>query len=106
MGWAKYYEDNLEIINERQLYIQRTDFEKTCDIFELREYAVDTRKNFSISKQKHYEDRYIVCKDCGRKVLFSAKVQKIFATKGWDAPKRCKCCREFRNTRYLMCSSF
>lgn len=53
-----------------------------------------------------YEDRYIVCKDCGRKFLFSARAQKHFDKMGWDDPKRCKSCRSYRNTRYLMCSSF
>ncbi|MBR6528495.1 MAG: zinc-ribbon domain containing protein [Firmicutes bacterium] len=49
---------------------------------------------------------YIVCKDCGKKFLFSATVQKYFDLKGWDDPKRCRDCKNYRNTRYLMCSSF
>ena len=60
----------------------------------------------AVPQQIEYKDRYIVCKDCGRKFLFSAKSQKHFDKMDWDDPKRCKCCRSYRNTRYLMCSSF
>lgn len=111
MGWAKYYEDNMEIMYERtaamQSYRQETEIKVVClRILPAANIIVEIKEDSAVSQQIAYNDRYIVCKDCGRKFLFSAKAQKHFDKMNWDDPKRCKCCRSYRNTRYLMCSSF
>lgn len=49
-----------------------------------------------------YNDKTIVCKDCGQKFTFTAKDQEFFAEKGFNnEPQRCKSCRDARkqNTR-------
>lgn len=111
MGWAKYYEDNLEIMHERkttmQSYKQESKIKVVCTgTLSVANIIVEIKEETTVTKQIEYKDRYIVCKDCGCKFLFSANSQKHFDKMDWDAPKRCKCCRSYRNTRYLMCSSF
>ena len=112
MGWAKYFEDNVEIMLERQFMMQsrmkKADITVVCKTNNLSATSVvlSVVESPVITDVKKHEDKYIVCKDCGRVFLFSAKSQNHFQNKGWEPPKRCKCCREFRNARYLMCSSF
>ena len=44
-----------------------------------------------------YQDKTIVCKDCGREFIFSANEQEFFAEKGFtNEPQRCKPCRDAR----------
>lgn len=44
-----------------------------------------------------YEDKILVCKDCGKEFVFTAGEQEFFAQKGLDKePKRCKNCRMAR----------
>ena len=111
MGWAKYYEDNIEIMYERkaamQFYAQETEIKVVCTtVLPVTNIVLEIKETPVAPQQIEHKDRYIVCKDCGRKFLFSAKSQKHFDKMDWDDPKRCKCCRNYRNTRYLMCSSF
>lgn len=111
MGWAKYYEDDIEIIYERQSAIQtrtqESEIKVVCTIIPTETNILNEVKKNPLTIQKiHYEDRYIICNDCGNKFIFSAKTQRYYDKMGWYEPKRCKCCRSFRNTRYLMCSSF
>lgn len=41
-----------------------------------------------------FEDRTLVCEDCGNEFVFSADEQAFFAEKGFEnEPKRCKSCR-------------
>lgn len=40
------------------------------------------------------EDKYLVCKDCGKEFLFSASEQEFYAEKGFEnEPGRCRDCR-------------
>lgn len=42
-----------------------------------------------------YEDKTLICKDCGAEFVFSAGEQEFYATKGFvNEPRRCKACRE------------
>lgn len=44
-----------------------------------------------------FEDKYIVCKDCGNEFLFSASEQEFYAEKGFEnEPGRCPGCRRAR----------
>jgi CxxC-x17-CxxC domain-containing protein len=44
-----------------------------------------------------YEDKTIVCVDCGAEFTFTADEQQRFAEKGFtNEPKRCKTCRDAR----------
>lgn len=41
-----------------------------------------------------FTDKTIVCKDCGKEFVFSAKEQEFYQQKGLEhEPKRCKDCR-------------
>lgn len=44
-----------------------------------------------------YQDKIIVCKDCGNQFSFSAGEQEFFSQKGFEnRPVRCKDCRAKR----------
>ena len=44
-----------------------------------------------------YEDKTLVCKDCGKEFVFSAGEQAFYAEKGFqNEPTRCKDCRNAR----------
>jgi len=47
-----------------------------------------------------YEDKTIICADCGQEFTFTASEQAFYAEKGFtDAPKRCKPCRTARKAQ-------
>ncbi len=42
-----------------------------------------------------YQDKTLVCKDCGKEFVFTAGEQEFFAEKGFtNEPQRCKECRD------------
>ena len=44
-----------------------------------------------------YEDKNLVCKDCGQEFVFTAGEQEFYATRGFEnEPQRCKPCRDNR----------
>ena len=46
-----------------------------------------------------YEDKTLVCEDCGKEFTFTAGEQEFYAEKGFvNEPQRCKECRTARKT--------
>jgi CxxC-x17-CxxC domain-containing protein len=44
-----------------------------------------------------YQDKTLVCKDCGQEFVFTAGEQEFYAEKGFqNEPTRCKACRTAR----------
>ena len=44
-----------------------------------------------------YEDKTLICKDCGNEFVFTAGEQEFYAEKGFvNEPQRCKACRDLR----------
>lgn len=44
-----------------------------------------------------YEDKTLVCKDCGKEFVFTAGEQEFYAEHGFEnEPQRCKECRDAR----------
>ncbi len=44
-----------------------------------------------------YEDKTLICKDCGNEFVFTAGEQEFYAEKGFqNEPQRCKACRVAR----------
>lgn len=44
-----------------------------------------------------YQDKTLVCKDCGQEFTFTASEQEFYAEKGFtNEPQRCKACRDSR----------
>ncbi len=42
-----------------------------------------------------YEDKTLVCKECGAEFIFSAGEQEFYAQRGLEnEPKKCKACRD------------
>ncbi|MEW5866917.1 MAG: zinc-ribbon domain containing protein [Bacillota bacterium] len=47
-----------------------------------------------------YQDKTLVCRDCGQEFTFSASEQEFFASKGFENdPSRCPACRSARKQR-------
>ncbi len=46
-----------------------------------------------------YEDKSLVCKECGSDFIFTAGEQEFYSEKGFvNEPQRCKNCRDARKT--------
>ena len=44
-----------------------------------------------------YQDKTLVCRDCGAEFVFTAGEQEFYAEKGFqNEPTRCKACRQAR----------
>jgi len=44
-----------------------------------------------------YEDKTLVCKECGKEFVFTAREQEFYAAQQYqNEPKRCKACRDAR----------
>lgn len=44
-----------------------------------------------------YQDKTLVCKDCGKEFVFTAGEQEFYAERGFEnEPQRCKECRQLR----------
>lgn len=44
-----------------------------------------------------YEDKTLICKECGAEFVFTAGEQEFYAEKGFtNEPQRCKSCRDAR----------
>lgn len=44
-----------------------------------------------------YEDKVLVCKECGKEFVFTAGEQEFYAQRGFtNEPQRCKECRDAR----------
>ena len=46
--------------------------------------------------EENIKDKVLICKDCGRKFVFTVKEQMKFGQKGWTDPVRCKVCRRMK----------
>lgn len=55
-------------------------------------------QNISVSEGKiMFEDKTLVCKECGEEFTFTAGEQEFYAEKGFEnEPQRCKPCRDAR----------
>ena len=44
-----------------------------------------------------YEDKTLICKECGNEFVFTAGEQEFYAERGFqNEPQRCKACRDAR----------
>lgn len=47
-----------------------------------------------------YEDKTLICKECGEEFVFTAGEQEFYAEKGFEnQPQRCKSCRDSRKSQ-------
>jgi len=47
-----------------------------------------------------YEDKKLICKDCGKEFIFTAGEQEFYAERGFqNEPLRCKGCRDTRKNK-------
>ena len=55
------------------------------------------KKNIPSEVRKMFEDKTLVCKDCGEEFVFTAREQEFYESKGFvNEPQRCKPCRDKR----------
>ena len=51
-----------------------------------------------------YEDKTLVCKECGAEFVFTAGEQEFYAERGFqNEPQRCKACRDARKNAAKAC---
>ncbi len=43
-----------------------------------------------------FQDKTLICSDCGQPFTFTADDQEFFASRGYSTPKRCRSCRASR----------
>ena len=101
MGWAKYAEDNYEMIQERW---DRMDGQKSIvavtAVIPSMVCAVKVSMEISEEPKKaSMKDKSLYCIECGEQFTFTAGEQKYYKRHELDQPKRCKCCREIRKAR-------
>lgn len=101
MGWAKYAEDNDEIIFERmdQMVNRESPYIEMMNAIPLRTCHVEISIEACFDEEHaepkvRYENRSLYCRDCGKEFLFTACEQRFYENKGFHQPKRCKVCRE------------
>ena len=103
MGWAKYAEDNLELMLDRQYMREEKPSKPTITVLPATQWKPTVIK---AEKEEVFEDKLIYCRACGNSFLFTASAQKVYKEKGWVPPKKCKCCREKRKALHLMQPTF
>lgn len=55
------------------------------------------QREFRREIERMFQDKYLVCKDCGNEFMFSASEQEFYAEKGFEnEPGRCMDCRRAR----------
>src|SRR5574344_894585 len=58
--------------------------------------AIQRRQLFT-NRYFMYEDKTLICKDCGQEFIFTAGEQEFYAEKGFtNEPQRCTACRDAR----------
>ena len=100
MGYAKYYEDNVEIIESRMMM-------HCCETTETQtyDYEMDSISTVSItskklkkqSNQSNRKPQLIICCECGKSFQFRGGEQRFYEKHHLCKPKRCPTCRNARN---------
>lgn len=104
MGFAKYFEDDLEIMEERQYWTQTTETAPTLLISEkvvaiMDAMVVETMKQPIKTKAKR-KTRKLVCSECGTSFLFTGGEQCFYEKRNLLPPSRCPSCRDKRKAFY------
>lgn len=103
MSFAKYFEDNVEIIEERFALRQHGNapapLYRVTQEFGSKIYLVTTKvvevKPEAPKKHKKKKKK-IVCCDCGEKFFFTGGEQRYYEERKLSEPKRCPACRQKR----------
>lgn len=103
MSFAKYFEDNMEIIEDRFALRQQenapTPIYRVTQNVGSKLYLVTTKvvevKPEAPQKRKRKKKK-IVCCDCGETFLFTGGEQKYYEERKLSEPKRCPACRQKR----------
>ncbi len=108
MGWAKYAEDNFEIINERFSQMEERKSHYTTELVTIKLTVNNSSvvKAEKVSATVKREEKCIICKDCGKVFIFSVRDQLFYDKMGWNPPKRCRTCREQRKNQHIICPAY
>jgi hypothetical protein len=100
MGFAKYFEDDLGIMEERRYWMR---VEETSPIIMpsmATEMTIDTVIVATIEQlpktKLKRKTKKLVCCECGTNFLFTGGEQNYYETHNLSAPKRCSKCRKSR----------
>ena len=103
MSFAKYFEDNMEIVEERFTLRQQeknpTPIYRVTQDVSSKIYLVST-KVVEVKPKAHKKNKRkkkkIVCCDCRETFLFTGGEQKYYEERKLSEPKRCPACRQKR----------
>lgn len=94
MSFAKYFEDNCKIVEER-VTLGKQEERPVWFSVTLTETVYAPLKHKAPKKVK-YKTKKLVCSDCGTSFFFEGGEQRYFARHNLRAPKRCRACRKAR----------
>ena len=92
MGIAKYYEDNLEMIENR--------FAKWELDERLNAMIVKAEEMAKLKRTQKKKTEVILCLECGRSFNFTGAEQNYYEKHKLSRPKRCAKCRERRKEMF------
>ena len=102
MGFAKYAEDNFEIMEERRYWTQARETAPT--ILATSNAPLITRAKeeakHPIKTKPKKKTRKLVCCECGTSFLFTGGEQHYYEAHNLSEPKRCPSCRRARKRLY------
>lgn len=103
MGWAKYMEDNLEIIESRRNNIYPELYNKRIEETLPQQSSIKIKAK---PKTSPYQRRPLICIGCGRQFYLSPGTLEYYEKHHFKLPKKCKSCRETKSIRPLIRLSF
>ena len=102
MSFAKYFEDNMEIIEERFTHRKQENIaapyyrvtQEVSKIYLATAKVIEVKPE--VPKKRKKKKKKIECLDCGEVFLFTGGEQKYYEEHKLSEPKRCPACRQKR----------
>ena len=102
MGFAKYAEDNFEIMEERRYWTQTRETAPTVLATSSAPLITQTKEatERSTKNKQKKKTRRLVCCECRTSFLFTGGEQHYYEAHNLSKPKRCPSCRRARKRLY------
>ena len=94
MSFAKYFEDDREIVDERVTLGKQG--ERPVWLSVTLTQTVYAPPKPQLPQKVKYVTKKLVCRDCGASFFFEGGEQHYFVLHGLHEPKRCRACRKAR----------
>ncbi len=94
MSFAKYFEDDREIVEERVTLGKQKERPVWLSVTLIETVYAPSKPQ--PPKKVRYKTKKLVCSDCGTSFFFEGGEQRYFALHNLREPKRCRTCRKAR----------